>query len=112
MSLVQIDAMVDFAIAQISGDPEGYRSVVRDLVIGWPDATGLQAVFALTSAVNAIERVYRDGEPSIGNTHGTLKMTALLSSDLFALEQMGKPGVTCREVLAYWSAEDQFFLNL
>ncbi len=112
MSLGQIDTMVDFAIAQISGDPDGYRTVVRDLVVGWPEASGLQVIFVLVSAVNAIERVYPDGRKSIGNTEGTLKMAALLGTDLYALEQLGVTRANGHALLEYWDKHDPFFLNL
>lgn len=112
MGLGQIDAMVDFAIAQISGEPEGYRSVVRDLALGWPMAPGLQLVFVLVSAVQAIERVQQAANDVIGNTTETLRMAGLLSSDIYALETLGRQNITGQDLLDYWDRYDPFFLKL
>lgn len=53
--------MKDFAIERISGGPQGYRSEVRDLAVGWPNTTGAQLVFVLVCAAHAIERVFGAG---------------------------------------------------
>ena len=104
--------MVDFAIAQISGDRDGYRSVVRDLALGWPQVSGLQIVFVLVSAVQAIEQVQGKSSEPIGNTLEALRMAALLSSDIYALEQLGTSPATAQDLLNYWEENDPYFLKL
>ncbi|MEP3346856.1 MAG: hypothetical protein ABJN34_09475 [Litoreibacter sp.] len=112
MSLQQIDTMIDFAITQISGSPEGYRAVVRNLTKEWPDVTGAQIVFVLVSAANAIEQVFEASPDPKTEVQQTFRMAALLASDLFALQQRDNFAPSGRDLSAYWNENDRFFLDL
>ena len=112
MSLQQIDKMIDFAIAQVSDTPDGYRAVVRELAAKWPDVTGAQIVFVLVSAAHAIERVFDAvPEPRV-EVQQTFRVAALLASDLFALQKRGNFAPSGRDLTSYWRESDPFFLNL
>lgn len=112
LSLKQIDTMIDFAIERISGGPNGYRCVVRDLAKNWPDVTGAQLVFVLVSAAHAIERVFGTGSDPANEVQQTFRLTALLASDLFALQQLGNFAPTSRDLTNYWQSHDPYFLEL
>ena len=112
MSLQQIDAMIDFAIAQVSDTPDGYRAVVRDMAEKWPDVTGAQIVFVLVSAAHAIERVFGAAPEPRAEVQQTFRVAALLASDLFALQRRGNFAPSGRDLTAYWHENDPFFLTL
>lgn len=104
--------MIDFAIAQVSDTPDGYRAVVRDMAKQWPDATGAQMIFVLVSASHAIERVFGDNPDGHPEVQNTLRVAALLGSDLFALQLRGNFAPTGRDLGRYWADSDPFFLHL
>lgn len=108
--LEQIDDMIDFAVARVSETPQGPRLVVADLARYWPDATGLQFIFVMVSAANAIEQVFHTEDTERNEVSQTLRMAALLGVDLFALQRRGNLAPTGRDLLAYWQEFDGFFL--
>jgi len=110
--LQQIDTMIDFAIARISDTPNGYRSVVREMAVKWPDVTGAQVVFVLVSAAHAIERVFHTAPEPRAEVQQTFRVAALLASDLFAMQMRSNFAPTGRDLIAYWKDDDPFFLNL
>jgi len=110
VSLEKIDIMIDFAIARVTGAAEGPRLVVAELARRWPDATGLELIFVLVSAAHAIEDVFAGDEQEHPEVSLTLRMAALLGTDLFALQQRGNFAPTGQQLLTYWSEFDGFFL--
>lgn len=112
VSLQQIDTMIDFAIAQVSDTPDGYRAIVRDLAKKWPDVTGAQMVFVLVSTAHAIERVFDAAPEPRTEVQQTFRIAALLASDLFALQNRGNFAPTGQDLTTYWREIDPFFLNL
>ena len=104
--------MIDFAIAQVSDKPDGYRAVVRNLADKWPDVTGAQMVFVLVSAAHAIEQVFDSPPEPRTDAQHTFRVAALLASDLFALQNRGYVTPVGRDLTAYWHENDPFFLNL
>ena len=112
MSLQQIDRMIDFAIARISDTPDGYRPVVRELALEWPDVSGAQIVFVLVSSAHAIERVFDAANEPRAEVQQTFRIAALLASDLFAMQKRSNFAPTGRDLMSYWKENDPFFLNL
>ena len=111
MGLIQIDEMIDFAIARVSEGPDGPRRAVADLARQWPSETGLQLVFVLVSAAHAIERVFSgDDEPINAESAEALRMASLLAVDLFAMQKRGNFAPTGADLLSYWREFDPFFL--
>lgn len=104
--------MIDFAIAQVSETPDGYRAVVRGLAEKWPDVTGAQIVFVLVSAAHAIERVFDAAPEPRSEVQQTFRVAALLASDLFALQKCGNFTPVGCDLTAYWRENDPFFLKL
>jgi hypothetical protein len=104
--------MIDFTIAQVSQSPDGYREVVRELASRWPEATGLQIVFVLVSAADAIERVFAQDLAHHKEVDQTMKMAALLSTDLFALQRRANFSPTGRDLVRYWKEVDPYFIKL
>ena len=104
--------MIDFAIAQVSDTPDGYRSVVRELAAKWPDVTGAQTVFVLVSAAHAIERVCDAIPEPRTEVQQTFRVAALLASDLFALQKRGNFAPSGCDLTSYWRENDPFFLTL
>ena len=102
--------MIDFAIARVSDGPDGPRLAVSELCERWPDVSGLQIAFVLVSAAHAIERVFNGDITDHTEVGQTLRMTSLLSADLFALQQRGYFAPTADDLLTYWRNEDPFFL--
>ena len=110
LGLEKIDIMIDFAIARVSDGAQGPRIAVAELARRWPDATGLQLIFVLVSAAHAIEEVFAGDEREHYEVGMTLRMAALLGTDLFALQQRGNFAPTGRQLLQYWAEFDGYFL--
>jgi hypothetical protein len=112
VGLKQLDEMIDFAIARVSEGPDGARRAVCDLATRWPNVTGLQIVFVMVSAAHAIERVFSgDNDTPNPETAQALRMSSLLSVDLFAMQKRGNFSPTGADLLDYWRDTDPFFIE-
>ena len=102
---------VHFAIEHLLEAPDGWRSVVRELVRHWPDAPATEMIFALASAASEIEAMFSPGSPSREGAEHGWRMAALLGVDLYAMEAIGMPRARAADFAGYW-AIDPYFRDL
>lgn len=102
---------VHFAITRLMAAPEGWRSLVRDMVERWPDALATELIFAISSAASQIEATFGPGSPSREAAERGWRLAALIGSDLYAMQEIGLPSVRAGDLKAYWRI-DPFFRTL
>lgn len=112
VGIEHIDHMIDFAIVSVSNGPNGPHATVSELARRWPDETGLQLVYTLVSAATAIEQVFSGDQEEHVEAAQTMRMAALLASDLYAMQQLGFSAPTGRDLFRYWERYDPFFLEV
>ena len=102
--------MIELAAEQIAYDtaPRILR-LPRQLVLGWPGESALNAPFALTSAAAEVEHLLLKRPEQIDLAY---KMAALLSADVLATQTQLKRIVYCADVHSYWKRSDPYFLTL
>lgn len=111
MKAAELDEMIELALeALLSGDDARRRGLVRAMVTRWPDVSALQIVFALTSAGAAVEDTFGSGTE--GAQALAYKLAAVLSADVFALQEMGRCPAKARDLLHFWRRVDPYFLSL
>lgn len=99
---------VHFAIAQLMGAPDGWRSLVRDMVARWPDAPATELIYAIVAAATEIERTFAAGSPSREAADHGWRLAALLGTDLYAMEIIGLPRDRAADLAAYWQIDPYF----
>jgi len=112
MRMDELDAMTEYAIERLLSGTGGWRGVVRDLVARWPDAPPIEIVFSLVAAAEAIAGLFGPVGPSREAATQAWRLAALLSLDIHAMERLGHPNRRAADCLAYWRAQDRFFLDL
>ncbi len=106
------EGMTEQALQILLAAPDGWRSVVRDLAAGWPAARPLELSYALVCAAQAIETNFDDDSPSRTASDKVLRLTALLSTDLYAMEVLEMPANCAADLRSYWTIHDPYFLQL
>ena len=104
--------MTHYAIETLFGDDDGWRSVTRDLVHLWPDASILEICFALVGAASAVEGQFNANSPSRALSAQAYRLAALVTADLYAMQTIGGYGSNARDLAAYWRDHDNYFLTL
>lgn len=108
-----LDEMTEFAVgALLSGNPKRRRAAVRDLVARWPGEPALRLVFAITSAAALIEGQIDRRHDAEQRTQTAYKLAALLASDVYALQCLGKSAPKAHDLMIFWNRIDPYFLEL
>jgi hypothetical protein len=102
---------VHFAIEKLLEAPDGWRSVVRDMVHAWPDARPSELIFTLATAAADIEATFGPGSPARDDAAHAWRLAALLGTDLYAMEALGLPRGRAADLETYW-AVDPYFRDL
>lgn len=111
MKAAELDEMIELALESLlSGDDARRRGLVRAIVTRWPDASAMQIVFALTAAGAAVEDTFGSGVD--GASALAYKLAAVLSADVFALNEIGCCPAKARDLLHFWRRVDPYFLTL
>ena len=105
-----LNSMTDQAIAVLAtGDNAKIRALVRDLAMAWPNEPALSISFAITSAAATLTDIVKD-KTTVSNT--AYQLSALVSADIFAIEQMGLQPARAHHLMHFWRRVDPYFLNL
>ncbi len=102
--------MAEFAIEFLLSGRGSARRLVGELATRWPDRPALEFVLILSLTANAIEETLRGDEVN-RLSQDTWRMAALLGVDLYDAQALGLPHHSGADLLAYWRAQDPFFLN-
>lgn len=102
---------VHFAIERLLEAPDGWRSVVRDMVRAWPDAPPTELIYALAAAASELEATFGPGSPAREDAAQAWRLAALLGADLYAMQAMDLPHARAAELETYW-AVDPYFRDL
>ena len=111
-SMDRIDQMTEFAVAVLLAQGDGWRRVVRDLAIRWPETPALELVVALSSAAEAIGDLFLPTDSARSPAGMAWRLAALVACDIHAAQRLGYRCDTAADLLAYWQAEDRYFLDL
>lgn len=85
------------------------KPAVALIVQNFPEATGLDVIFALTSIAGAV-RIWRPKDRFEKDLPTDLfEACAMLGADLFALEKLGIHPASCRAILEYWGEGEVYF---
>lgn len=108
-----IDKMIEFALQELlSGGDAGRRALVRRMCEKWPSASAQSVVFAICNAASMIEEtIDSETDPKRLAAFG-YKLAALVSADIYALQEMGKIPATAHDLLHFWRRVDGYFLEL
>lgn len=108
-----LDQMIEFAMEELlSGNSQRKRAMVRRMAEQWPHEPALALVYAVTSATEAIEDQFGDTaeiDPVIPLGY---RLSALISSDVHAVQSMGQMPSVARDLLHFWRRVDPLFLRL
>lgn len=99
---------VHFAIGVLLGNPEGWRTVVREMVATWPEAPAGEMIFTLVTAASEIEGMFAPGSPSREASEHGWRLAALLGVDLYAMAEIGLPHARAADFTAYWRIDPYF----
>lgn len=112
MTFEQLDQITHYAIEALFNGNDGWRSLIRDLVHLWPDASILEICFALVEAASAIEGNFGANSPSRTQSAQAYRLAALVTADLYAMVAIGGYGSRARDLASYWRDHDDYFLTL
>lgn len=102
--------MAEFAIEFLLSGRGSARGLVRELATRWPNRPALEFVLVLSLTASAIEETLRGDEVNC-MSRDAWRMAALLGVDLYDAQSLGLPHYSGADLLAYWHAQDPFFLN-
>ena len=109
--MVASSEKVSFAVGRLLDRPNGWRSVVRDMVERWPEAQATELVFVLVSAATEIEAKFGRTSPEREAAELGWRLAGLLGVDLYAMESVGLPRARAADLTGYWLI-DPFFRDL
>lgn len=106
------DTLIRFAVDRLSLQPDGWRSLVRDLAQLWPATPALELSFVLVSAAERL--LASDPRPAGVETQArhAYKLAALLALDVYAMQVADRDGPTAADLHRYWTDVDPYFLRL
>lgn len=99
---------VHFAITHLLGTPEGWRSLVRDMVDRWPDGPATELIYSIVRAASEIEATFATGSPSREAAEHGWRLAALIGTDLYAMQTIGLPHGCAADLAAYWRIDPYF----
>ena len=100
-----------FAIEHLLDTPDGWRSLVREMVVRWPDAPAAELVYTLVATATEIEATFAKGSPAREGADRAWRLAALLGVDFYAMDSAGLPHRKAADLPAYWTI-DPFFRDL
>lgn len=106
------ESLTEFALETLLSTPEGWRGLVRDAALRWPDAPPLAIVFAMVNASAQIEAIFAEGSPARSSAQHGFRLAGLLSADLYAMQVLGLPHGRAGDLCRYWRSHDDYFLTL
>ncbi|MGL4310753.1 MAG: hypothetical protein ACRCSU_09715 [Paracoccaceae bacterium] len=106
------DALIRFAVDRLSLQPDGWRSLVRDLAQLWPATPALELSFVLVSAAETL--LAADPRPigAEAQSRHAYKLAALVALDVYAMQVTGRNADTAADLHRYWTEIDPYFLRL
>ncbi|WP_166415427.1 hypothetical protein [Cochlodiniinecator piscidefendens] len=105
------DNLEQYLICLLLGERFNPKQAIVKVVEEFPCATGLEIVFSLVSiASNMCQWMPKDKfeETLPSNIYVA---AAMLSADLYALEQLGRSRVCAKEICEFWASDEPFFVN-
>ncbi len=105
MGIGNEDARVAFAIERLLESGDGWRALLRDMVLRWPSLPIYELSFTLVSAAVAIESNFEGMASGEGAGARAYKLAALLSLDVYAMELLEMPRGRASDLLAYWELD-------
>ena len=108
----RIDQMTEFVLATLMANGDGWRRVVRGLATRWPEAPALEMVVALSAAAEALGDLFLPTDSAGSPTPVAWRLAALVACDIHMAQRSGRRCDTAGDLLAYWRAEDRYFLDL
>ena len=108
---VAVQAMAEQVIASLCAEESSVRALPLTLVRAWPNAAVLDLVLAIATGCDAIDSMFGTTGPCGIRAREGWQMAALIATDLRAMQALGLPCDSARDLLAYWRAHDGFFLH-
>jgi hypothetical protein len=108
-----LDAMVEFVMEEmLSGDDARRRAMVRNLADRWPGESALALSYAITSATASLEDSFGAAAAEDPVVPLGYRLSALVSADIHALQQMGLVPAQAEDLLQFWRRVDPDYLRL
>lgn len=105
------DELKTHVLEHLHAGPDGYRSLVRDLAVAWPELPARSLETALGTAAAEMDAAIRRDGGSTNEARTARRLAILLNLDIERLSAEGGP-TTLGALLARWRQEDDFFLRL
>lgn len=102
---------VQFALERLLDGPDGWRPLVREMALRWPEAPAGELILALATAATEIEATFGPGSPARDGARHGWRLAGLLGADLYAMEAAGLPHRRAGDLPAWW-AFDPYFRDL
>jgi len=99
---------IQFAVERLLDAPDGWRSLVRDMVARWPEAPSGELVYAIVTAASEIESMFGPGSPARDGALRGWRLAGLLGVDLYAMEAVGMPHASAADLAGYWKIAPYF----
>lgn len=103
------DDLTEFAVHFLLARQGEVRLLPHALAKAWPGRPALELVFTLSVAAGSIQQVLQ-GDALSPRAAEAWRVAALVGADLYMMQAMGLPTETAADLLAYWQAQDRFFL--
>lgn len=112
MRQANIDLMIEYTVARLATeDHQRINKTVQRLAQKWPNEPALAVAFALTSAAATLEEMVETAEGNVA-ARRAYKLAALVSADIFAIQETGQVPAKAQDLLHFWRRVDPYFLNL
>ena len=108
-SVGTFDDLTEFSVHFLLVTQGEVRLLPHALAKRSPDCPALALICILSVAAGSIQRVLH-GEALTPRAAEAWRVAALLGADLHMMQLMGLPTETAADLLAYWQAQDRFFL--
>lgn len=103
------DDLTEFAVHFLLARQGDVRLLPYTLIKRWPDRPALEMIYTLSMAAGSIQQVLQ-GDDLSPRAAEAWQVAALLGADFYLMQAMGLPTQTGADMLAYWQAQDRFFL--
>ena len=104
----RFDHLIEFAVQTLLTGTGDLRRSIYQMALGWPDATALELIAALTLATGSVEAIFGDAQHA-ARINQAWRMAAILGTDLYMMQFMGLPHHSARDFQTYWDHYDRFF---
>lgn len=99
---------VQYAIERLLDGPDGWRSLVREMVQRWPEADAGELIYAIVAAASEIEAMFGPGSPAREGAGRGWRLAGLLGVDLYAMAAVGMPHARAGDMAGYWKIDPYF----